>query len=232
MESVLDKSDVSLLLGPEMARRQAELFDQIARQPFQVQKIDLDLAAARSETDPFKIGFAWKSVFVQAATDVFANVSMRIGTRDSIQSPFSLKQNDSLVIDRRTPEAYLHWDAQAGKTMSLLFFTDAEFRSGSQISVTGGGVSINEGSTVTGPTQVVLTAAVAAAIAPADSTRKTATIENKTGGPIYIGDVTVTDSGATEGILIPAGSKIVWRNTGALYGYSAAGGNVHRIEER
>jgi hypothetical protein len=207
----------------------AAIFQGSTQKPFGIQKEVVDLSTA--SVNPKRIGFPFRSIYVESATDVLANISLKPNSSDSFQSAIKLKQNDSWSRDLPVSEAYLSWDAQPGKTITLVYMLDSEFRSGSQISVTGGGVSIVDGSTVTGPTRVTLAATTAAAIAPALSTRKKATIENKTGADLYIGDSTVTNSGATEGIKVAAGGIIYWQNTGALYGYSVAGGNVHRLEE-
>ena len=150
----------------------------------------------------------------------------------SIQSSLQTKLHDSWINEFPVAEAYLDWSAQAGKTMTIVFFLESEYRSGSQISVTGGGVSLVDGSTITGPTRVTLSAATAGIIAPADSLRKVATLYNDSGADIFIGDSTVTNAGATKGIPFPNGTILYWKNTGNLYGYSVAGGNVIRNEEK
>ena len=228
----LSHDDVSAIVDAAARLDNARIADQISNQDFKVQRIDIDLSTARTRGAPFRIGFPFKSIFVQSATDVYAEVSMVLGSIDSFQSAFTIKMNSSLKVDYPVPQAFLYWEAQSGKTMTIIAFVDAEFSSGSQISVTGGGVSIIEGSSITGPTQVVLSAATAAAIAPADTLRKVATLQNKTGADLYIGGSTVTNSGATEGIKIEPDAIFYWRNTAALYGYSVAGGNVHRLEEK
>lgn len=220
------------VLSPENDLRQAQIANQIENLPFNVQTMVLDLSTAKLSTAPLRIGFPFQSIMVQDATDTSTNVQIKIGTRDEMQSAFTLKKGDSWSRKKPVPEAFIHWDAQASKSITLVFFVDSEFRSGSMISVNSGGVSISEGSTVSGPTRVTLSAATAAAILPANSDRKVATLQNKTGAALYIaGDNTVTNSGATEGIELADDQIIEWKNTAALYGYSVAGGTVSYIEE-
>lgn len=229
---VLTPEEVKIILQNADMIDRARIAEGGWERPPLVQIIPLDLGSERLETDPYRIGFPFKSIFFQDATDVYVEISVKLGSRDSQQSSFSMKQNDSFYNSFPITEAYLHWDAQPGKTATLVIFTQSEFKSGSQISVTGGGVSIVDGSSLSGPTQVVLAATIAGIIAPADPLRKKATLQNKTGGDLYLGGSTVTNSGATEGIKLPNDSIFYWQNTGALYGYSVAGGNVHRLEEQ
>lgn len=230
-----------MLITPEMARavltqdrdkELARIADAINSLPFSVQSMTIDLSTAKLSTSPLKVGFPFKSLFIQDATDVLSNIYFRPNTVDSMQSAFNLKKNDAWSNDYPIAQGFLHWDAQASKTITLVFFTSSEFRSGSQISVTGGGVSIVDGSTITGPTRVTLSATTATIIAPALSTRKKCTIQNKTGADLYVGGSTIgAVGGVNEGIKIPSDGIIYWQNTGALYGWSVAGGNVHYNEE-
>lgn len=228
---ILTPDEVALILKSADLVKRARIFEGTTQKPFGVQTITLDLTTAVLSTNPYKIRFPFRSLFVRDATDVYVSVNLQPQSQDSYQSSFAMTKNDGWVADYPVTEAYLYWSAQSGKTITLVFFTDSAFKSGSQISVTGGGVSIVEGSAITGPIRVALSAATAAIIAPALSTRKVAVIQNKTGASLYVGDSTVTASGATEGIEIPDDGIIYWRNTAGLYGYSTAGGNVHRLEE-
>lgn len=223
---------VSDILSRADELKRARIQNDIAQRPFQVQRLVLDLTSARLETDPLIISFPFRSIFIQDATDNNVSVNFRPTTTDSIQSYFSLKKNDAWNVDTAIPRGYLHWSAQSGKSITIILFTDAEFKSGSQISVNSGGVAINEGSTAGAATRVTLSATTAAAIAPSNSNRKVCLIENNTGADLYIsGANTLTNSGATRGIKVLAGDRIEWRNTAILYGYSVAGGDVHYIEQ-
>lgn len=196
-----------------------------------IQRITLNLATAKAEHDPYIIRFPFKSLFIAEATDTSSKVYLKPGTLDDHQDSMPLSLRDSWGLDYPINPAALFWDAQPGKTMQILFFLDSKFVSGSIVSRTSGGVSISEGESVSAPSSVTLIAATAAAIVPQNLNRKVATIQNKTTAGLYIGDSTVTNTGATEGIEIPIGGIIEWKNTGALYGYSVGGGKVTYIEE-
>lgn len=188
--------------------------------PHEIQVVTLDLATARLATQPMELGFPFKSVFVRSASDATASVSFRPHTTDDDQGAATLKQNDSLVFPRQLSKAFLHWDAQTGKTMTLIFFVTGEFRSGSQISQTGGGVSLVNGSSFV-PSVVALGAAAATLVQASDSDRKKLTIQNTLANPIYIGNAaTVTNAGATRGIEIQPGGDYEFNNTSACYAYN------------
>lgn len=233
-KQIFTTEDVNLILNNLRTPDRARIYEAGTQRPFSIQKIDLDLSVAKLDTNPFRVGFPFKSVWVSAATDVGVVVNIKIGSRDTTQSSLPLHKNDSLPLDFPTSEAYLDWPAQPGKTLSLTFFTDAEFRPGTQISQISGGFAISSGSIVGPVVPVTLVALTAALIAPALATRIVATIQNKTGADIFIsGSSAVTDDGtiATAGIKVPPDGIIYHRNTGALYGYSVGGGNVNRVEE-
>lgn len=228
MSQLMTREIADAILARITDTYKAGLFIGNTEKPFLVQSVTLDLTTARLETDPFKIGFGFRSFYVSAATDVAVNVNLKPGNRDSSQSAIPIKKNDSLDFEIPVSEAYIHWDAQTSKSITILFFTNASFRSGSQISVTGGGVSINEGSSFT-QASVALVAATPTAIFAADSTRKVGVFQNKSGASVWVGGPTVTNSLAFYEVT--AGSEFIWKNTAALSGFSLAGGTVHKTEE-
>lgn len=205
----------------------ASVADQLAQRPFSVQKEVFDLSTAKLDTAPHHIRGQFKSLYIQAATDTLAYIEVKLGSRDTTQSPFNMKLNDSVSMDLPMSEAFLSWPAQAGKTLTLIKFSDARFESGSQISVTGGGVSIVDGSSFTNE-RVDLTAATAVLVASSDSTRKKATITNNSPADVWFGASSVSNTGANLGIRVPTGGILVWQNTAALYAYSvlASAGDV------
>ena len=223
MSDVMTREVAELVLSKARELINARIFEGSTQRPFQVQKMVIDLTTATLSTRPLKIGFPFRSLYVQDATDVLVNIDMQIGTQDSLQSPFTIKRNDVWTHEFAVSEAYLSWSAQSGKTITLVFFTDSEFRSGSQISVTGGGVSIVDGST-SSTSRVDLTAATATSVLTANSSRKVATIQNKTGADVWFGGSSVSSTGANLGLKVVAGGSLVFRNTGTLYAYSVLGG--------
>lgn len=226
--AIMTQEMARAILGQVQDAARARIFEGTTQQPQQIQKIVLDLTTARLETQPYQIKFPFRSFYVQDATDTIANIFVKPTTQDSVQSFFTVKKNDSWASDYPISSAFLHWDAQSGKSITLVFFSEAEFRSGSQISVTGGGVSIVEGSTYS---QAALTfvAATQLQIFAADTTRKVGTFQNKTGASVWVGGAAVTNTTAYYEVL--NGADFIWKNTGILYGYSVAGGSGHKTEE-
>lgn len=230
---MIDKELAQSLLQEVRDLRNARIFQGNTQKPFKVQKIVLDLSTAKLETNPYKVSFPFQSLYVQEATDSATVIKFKPGTQDSYQSDFNMRSNDSWSSEVPTTEATFFWDAQSNKSITLVFFVDAEFRSGRQISVQSGGVSISEGDVIGTATTTTLAPTTATIIAPSNSNRKCSTIENNTGADLFVsGSSTVTNSGATRGLRVAPGENIKLRNTGALYGYSVLGGDTVRIEER
>lgn len=219
----------AILMDMKLQRR-AEIFDGTTVNPFEVQSLTLDLSTARLSTDPLLIGFPFRSLFMRSATDNSVAVTFRPQTRDSFQSGVDLKLNDSLDFDIQQSGGYLSWAAQSGKSITIVFFVNARFVSGSQVSQTAGGVAIVDGSSFT-RTVTTLAAATATSILSTDTTRKISNIQNNTGASIFVGDSTITGSGATVGYEVAAGSTFQWRNTAQLYAYSVAGGPILLLTE-
>lgn len=227
---ILDDQIVRRVLADALLKQDAEVFRGSTEQPFEVQVINLDLTTARTPENPYPIRFPFKSVFVRTATDSTVSVDLRVQTQDSYQGKASLKLNDSLIFGQQQASAFLSWEAQSGKTVSLIFFVSAEFRSGSQVSQTAGGIAIIDGSSFT-QSVVALTAATATQIVAQDTTRKQLTIVNETGSDVWLGASTVVNTGASRGLKLVTGGVYIWRNTAALYGYSVGGGDVQLTSE-
>lgn len=210
----------------------AQIFVSNTQKPFGVQKIRYDLATAKLETSPQELKLPFRSFYVETASSPNAKLFIKLGDRDDGQSAVGVVVKDSWKTDQPVAQAFLHWPAQPGEWIEIVYFVDSEFISGTQLSVTAGGISVSDGSSASAPIAVTLVAATAAVIAPGLLTRKVATLQNKTGASLYVaGSPTVTNAGATEGLEIPNGGFFKWRNSAALYGYSVAGGKVTRIEE-
>jgi hypothetical protein len=210
--------------------RLAEIAISKSDRPQSVIKLDLDLSKEQTLLLPRNIGYAFKSLFVEHCDDPTAKIFVRPTTTEEYQSAFQLGYRDSWSVQRAIPDAFLHWPAQVG-FMRLIIFTDSEFKSGSQVSLTSGGVSISEGLAVSNRVET-LPAAVTTSILPTNFLRKVATIQNKTGGEVFIGGSTVTDSGLTQGISIAAGQSFNWKNSGELFAYSTGGGNLIVLEQQ
>jgi hypothetical protein len=213
----------SELVRNSQALDQAHIGENRINRKNSVRRVTFNLSTARDESNAFEIPGAFKSFYVEDATDVLANVKIKPNSNEAHQSYFKVKQNDSWAVEFPVAGCFVFWEAQADKELTIVFFTDAQFSSGSQVSVTGGGVSIVEGSTLS--TSVVdLNAASVTTVLAADSTRKVCSIQNNSGADVWFGGSSVSNTGANLGLKVSAGSVFEWRNTGALYAYSVAGG--------
>lgn len=234
-----DNSPVAFpsIMSTEMARaivRQASEIDRAKslvdanEPPFEIQVITLsttELGTAKTIELPFKIGFGFRSVFVRDATDSNVQVSLRPYGPDQVNGDIPLKYNDSVVFPTRIPQAVLTWSAQTSKTMTLVFFLNGEFRSGSQVSSTAGGVSVTTG-TAMAPSAPVAVGITAVQLLAASSTRKKATIGNPLGSGINLwisGTSAVTNAaGGFPGILLEPGDYYEFLNQGTLFGIASA----------
>lgn len=226
-------SQAAALLLPKRNLDRASIYDNLANADALISVVELDLSVAQDVTKPYEVGFPFLSVYVEDATDTGTTVNMKVNSRGTAQGAVSLTRKDSLEFDRPVAKAFLSWDAQASKTMRIVFFLESRFRTGSLISQNSGGVAINEGSIAGATTRLqVVGAAAAVELLPQNFDRNIAVIENASGGPIYIsGAGTVTDSGATRGLRINPGDFYEWRNTAALFVYATANADVHYMEQ-
>lgn len=220
----------SVLTGDD-ERRLASLRRSEAERPFNLQLIPLDLSTA-NRGNPFRVGAPFRSIALVTASDPSVAINLAIHTKDesSLNNAVPLRLRDSISFPNDIKDAFLFWDAQAGKTASILLCLDGEFKSGTQISQNAGGISINTGSAFS-VSQKTLLAATAGAIFATNANRKAGTFVNDSGASVWIGGATVTNAGATKGIEIPAGATLEWKNTAALYGYSVAGCTLAAMEE-
>lgn len=222
----LDSMDVqkNAYLFQQFLKMSAEIRRASDQRPFQMQKVVIDLTTARTESNAYILSLPMRSIFVRDATDSIANVNLSMNDSDAqaVANAISLKINDSVDFGSQVSKIALTWEAQSGKSMTIYVFTEAAFRSGSQLSLSAGGVSINDGTSFT-TTVVTLTAATASPLFASSSTRKIGIWRNDTGADVWLGPSTVTNSGSTKGFRVAAGETFQWRNTAALYAYSVGG---------
>lgn len=93
----------------------------------------IDLSIARTRENALEVSYPFISLRVEQATDGDAFCNCILNTRNDFQKSILLKLNDTLEVDRGIRKVYLHWDAQAGKSMVIKFFTTARVRSGSLV---------------------------------------------------------------------------------------------------
>lgn len=221
------------ILDQENLRRAAFIKDADQSAGFKVQTFTIDLTTARTEFNAFPIGFPFKSIVFDQATDPSAIVKVKFNSNDAGVSTQLFKDNASVSTNRMFSKAFLYWDAQPGVTINVTVYIDSEYSSGSLINsgtiTIGGGLALKDGTTFAAAP--VTLAAATAAVLLAAATDRVGTIQNKTGASIWVGGATVTDSGATIGEEIEPNGVFKWRNDAALYGYSVAGGIVYTRSE-
>lgn len=226
--------------------RESELFDFIIKdiqdkktayinysqkdKPKLLEKIIIDLGQDYSENTPFIVNFAFKSVFVQKATDTSCILNLKPISKESHQPSMLMKLRDSWSVDYPIPKCFLHWDIQPGKSMEILFFAESDFRSGSQLSITSGGVNITEGISFTRSVQT-LAAATATSIFAQNSSRTVSSFINQTLDIVFVGEAGISATGATRGWPVAPGEIFQWRNVSQLFGYSSPGGDILKFEE-
>lgn len=208
--------------------RNAQIRNDSDVRPRWLARVTIDLTTARAFNVGQKILDPFDSVFVESATD--DNTEIKIAFTSSNDQSFinfaTLIKNKSLELDKTCLGAVLSWDAQAGKSVTLLFGIGMKVKSGSFIQTISGGVTILDGTGFTN-TVVPLVAATATAIFASDNTRKKGSFVNLSGAVIYVGAAGV----GITGYPVPSGSEFVWQNTGALFGYSVAGTSIVKMEQ-
>lgn len=229
---IFTDQEVALLLQSADIIKRARIADGLSQRPASIQPIPLDLSVEKLASQPYKVNFPFTSVYVQDTTTESVEIFMRPGSDDSNQGSIKLRRGDVFTSENPIPNAYLHWAPQIGLSATLIFFVDSKFESGSQITSLSGGVNLSDGSILGGPQKITLAATTATEIIPASATNIVTTLQNKTGGDLWIGDSSVSNTGATEGIKIPNDGIIYWRNQAALFGYSVAGGSITYMRER
>lgn len=181
------------------------------------------LSSAKLETDPKIIRFQFKQAIIVDASDASVEVSFKTGKGET-NDAFKMKLNSNFKSDKFINDGTFFWDAQGSGWVDVLFVVDGEFDSGRNLSVNGGGVSLNDGSTIENQTLVTLAAATPTVIAAGNLNRKVSYITNHTGADLWIGDEDVTNTNKYR--KLAAGGEVEYRNTAALYGYSVSGGDT------
>lgn len=181
----------------------------------------LALDTAASDSNPEIVSFPFNGYAVEDATDDTVSVKLAVNSisKESTQQYKTLKNNDSADSDTVFRKGVLMWDAQAGKTLTIVFFLGVKFRPGSLRSVISGGVVVTTGSGMTPQTKVsVVTSATS--IVAADANRKKVTFQNLGANDVFIsGTSAVTlDTGTKPGIKLEPGDLYEYVGQGAIYG--------------
>lgn len=218
------------------SKREAQIRDDADRRPRWVSRVTLDLTTAVSFNDKdakILAGEPFDAIYIEDATDDTTSIKVAYTSPELYQTANyqTLKKNDSMSFEKSVKQAILSWDAQSGKSITLIFFIGARFQSGSFRQVLSGGVSVTTGSAITPVAPVTVTSA-ATSIVAASSTRKRVTLQLATGSPaIWIASVnTLTaEGGATPGIQVSPGDTYEYDGQGALYGITAGGSATVQI---
>ncbi len=183
----------------------------------------LDLGTARIASQAQTIG-EFQSVAVLSASHPDSYCYLRVDSDEQSNDAAQVKDPFSLELPYPASKGFLHWPAQTGKTITLLFLRYGVFRTNrTNLSVSGG---INSSAGVTATLTQVALSNVAAAIITASTARNGIGFRNTLGEPIYLGvDATVTDpSGINPGFPVMPGEPYEWDSKYSLYGITTGGG--------
>lgn len=184
-------------------------------QPIRYLTIPLDTASIDGK--PYVLNFGFRSFVVLSATDSSTYVNMQLADDSTNVDKFPVKNNASLRLPFPVQKAFLTWPAQAGKSISILFFLRGEFSTNLLVSSNSATQTPYIGDTVTSLAGAQVTT-TAAALFAYDLTRKSMMINNQSGQSIWIGGSTVTaKGGARPGIEIVAGGSFEWTSAAACY---------------
>lgn len=185
-----------------------------------IRKQVIDLTTA--PTNPLLVAFPFQSVYIMAASDTSATIDLKPISQDENNNYVSLYLKDSMAFNHSINKCYLNWAAQSGKTITLIFFVDAKFQTGSflnQVTSSLDGSSINDFS------QVVLSSTTAAPINV--TARNTITIQNQGPDECWIGGSGVSAvAGAEKGIKLIPGGIISYKNSAGVYGAVLGSANI------
>lgn len=195
---------------------------------FEVQTFVLDLSTARTENNPFVIGFPFKSIVFEEASDNTVSVNCKFNSNDAGVSVQKYKDNASVVTDRIFSKAFISHAAQSGKSIRVTVYLNAKYESGALIN--SGTVNVTTPTTAT-LTNPALSATTATLLAASSASTKRVTVFNNDTETLFVGFAnTITNSGATSGIPVPAGASIEFENQSAVWGYSVGGASVGQIQ--
>lgn len=213
----MDKNELRQLIREENKSQNAQIFLADIENPFQVHTEVLDLGTAVSASNPKVFNFPFKCVAFIKGTDTSLEVSGVLNSNDNGFSSVPFKNNSSLYSERMFGGLYLSWAAQPGKSVTICLFLNAKFESGSFVNDGTVTVSVPTGMTLINPAL----ASGSQLLLAQNLNRSKVIIQNNSGTDIYIGDSTVSNAGASRGLLLTSGVDITLEVTDAIYIYSA-----------
>lgn len=175
-----------------------------------IRKLTIKLDSARTVGNPFKVSFAYKSLYVAEASDSATEIELRPFTSSESNDTFPLKQNGVLNFDLPIKNGFFTWEAQAGKEITLIFLLNGSFRPGSLFTEVSSAV---EGNTFT-PNAPVNVSAAQLLIAQN---------LNRTVLDIY-SSAAIEISGTLAGNYVPVTNNYIQlKNTSAIYARAVSG---------
>lgn len=227
--SGLNDVSTQLILRDESDKKNAAIADSSNHRKLKIRKETIFLDNGYGPdygSNAYLVNYPFKGVFVKSASDGFTTATLAVDddSSASIQSGFDLGINDKFNIGRFASKGFIVAPPQPGKKMTIWFIVDGDFTSGSQLSLTAGGVSVTTGTGMT-PQPAVSVGASAVKLLSSDSTQKKATVTNLSGGTIYVSGTSavktaVGGAGTTIGIPIGVGQNMEWTNQGELWAIS------------
>jgi len=192
---------------------------------FNVQRFPIDLSNARSEADPYIIGFPFKTLWFKNANSGTAKIRVKLNKNESGQSYAEFGDNDIIKSSKMYSNAFLFWDAQSGVNIEAYVFTDSEVSSGALKA--SNNVSIAPAATISTPQQRVADNTGNIFI-PANPAAKSVLIENTSAVDIKFGGLGTThNSSATDGITLPSGSSTQLDCSGNIYLVTGGAGTAN-----
>lgn len=209
--------DMLALFNSMLSQDEAGLYSSTVGNNQPIKYLTIPLDEARLPGNPYRLSFGFRSFVVLATTDSSTYINMQLGEENTNVDNFPVKNNSSLKLPFPVQKTFLTWPAQAGKSISILFFLRGEFATNQLVSSVAATQTPYIGDTVTSLAGAQVTT-TAAAIFAYDLTRKCMTIQNQSGQSIWVGGSTVTASGgARPGTEIPPGASLDWTSAAACY---------------
>jgi len=219
MTDKLTPNEVQAIVEGVMTAKNAVLSRNNTSAPKITQSMTLSLTTAKLDTSPLEIKFPFTSVYVSDCSDAATEVNIRFNDRAGDDLPLSKK--DVINFDYPMANAYINWSAQPNKTITLIFMTEGQIKTGSQTSEVSSSVEANSISNLA--CQSITTIAK---ILSQDLNAKVINIYNDGPDTVFIGATGVAKAtGATAGVTtvgmpILAGGERQYKNTAEIYAIS------------
>lgn len=173
-------------------------------------------------TNPVSVGFAFKSVYVVAASDAGASISLKPFSDSDNNDYVPLALKDVLAFDQPVNKCFINWTSQSGKTITVVFFTDAKFTSGSFVNES---TSSLDGNSINDYASIAVSTTLANLVD--NTSRNVISIVNNGPDAGYVGGSGVLATpGSEKGYYLSVGSTIIYNNSAAIYFASQGTSNL------